>query len=83
MSEHGTVNIAPAIRDAAHAARIEEASQALASAHNAVADCAADWHDAQKLDESERDEAAAYLSEAVEAWRAAGEAFARAVAGRS
>jgi hypothetical protein len=39
------VNIAPLIRDAAHAARITETTEALEASHRAVADAAGRWVD--------------------------------------
>jgi hypothetical protein len=71
---------------AARDARIEEASRALRDAHLAVADAAGEWYDADRATPRHTREYADEASEtrddlraAIEAWRAAGEAFARAV----
>jgi hypothetical protein len=81
-----TISIAPVIRDAAHAARIEAAVAALESAHRAVGDAAGAWVDAGcEALRSRRDVLsveAADLRDAVLAWRAAGETFLAAMAGR-
>jgi len=84
-----TISIAPVLRDAEHAARVEAATRAFEDAHRAVADAAGAWYDegGAALPRSPRrhdgpEEAAADLARAVEAWRAAGEAFLRALSGR-
>jgi len=86
MTDHAkteTISIAPVIRDAAHAARIEEAARGLEVARNGVCDAALEWDDAQEGDECERDEASARLAEAMKGWRTATDAFLRAMSGRS
>jgi len=77
MSTTQTVSIAPAIRDAAHGARVEEASRELEQAHNAVGDAAGNWAD------DENEETKAELREAVRVWREAGETFHRVMTGRA
>lgn len=86
-----TVNIAPIIRDAAHAKRIQDTTEALEAAHRHVADMAGEWVDSgcagipstRGVSYGSPVAEAQELRDAVIAWRAAGEAFARAVAGRS
>jgi len=81
------IQIAPVVRDDAHAARIEACAKALDAARGAVADAALEWdsycdlrHDAFDAESSELREA---LREALATWRQASEAFLRAVSGRS
>jgi hypothetical protein len=80
-----TVNIAPIIRDAAHAARIDETMRALEAAHHAVADAAGRWVDegCPSLTDRENPGPAIDVRDAVVEWRTAGETYVRAVAGRS
>lgn len=66
---------------AARDARIEEAARVLHDAHLAVADAAGAWYDAEQGGVAERRDTRDDLREAVERWRAAGEAFVRATRG--
>lgn len=82
-TRHATVCIAPLVRDAAHAKRIEETMEALEASHRAVADAAGRWVD-EGCPSLRSDEpgAAIDLRDSVATWREKGDAFARAVAGR-
>lgn len=63
-------------------ARVEAASRALHEAHLAVADAAGEWYDVEvDGDADQKRDTRDDLRAAVERWRAAGEAFVRAVRG--